>query len=162
MLFRSSGDVEIHLTKNQISFSAENLYLTSRVVDGAFPDYKQILPKTFSTEVTMLKEDFSSALKLATIFGDKFNHLTITADPEKKLFTLYSKNADVGEHRDSVAATLKGEALEVGFNYKYLADCLQSIEADSVSLSFNGQGKPLVVRGISDKTFTYLVMPMNR
>src|SRR5207253_1390922 len=60
------GDVEISLTKNQISFSYSGVYLTSRVVDGVFPDYKQIIPKDFKTKVTVLKQDVASALKVAT------------------------------------------------------------------------------------------------
>ena len=57
---------------------------------------------------------------------------------------------------------LPGEEIEINFNHKYIIDCFQSIDCDSVSLSFNGLNKPVVIKGIGDKTFTYLVMPMNR
>jgi DNA polymerase III sliding clamp (beta) subunit (PCNA family) len=59
-------------------------------------------------------------------------------------------------------ATITGEEIEINFNHKYIIDCFQSIDSDSVSLSFNGLNKPMVIKGVSDKSFTYLVMPMNR
>ena len=65
-------------------------------------------------------------------------------------------------NQQRLQATIEGEEIEINFNHKYIIDCFQSIDSDSVSLSFNGLNKPMVIRGTSDKTFTYLVMPMNR
>jgi DNA polymerase-3 subunit beta len=155
-------EIQIHISKNQISLKTDAIHLTSRVVDGAFPDYKQIIPKTATTEATVLKEDLISLLKIATIFGDKFNHLGVSIDPKAKRASFSTKNADIGENEASIDAALSGDPIDVSFNYKYITDSLQSIEADSITLTFNGAGKPMVMRGVSDKSFTYLVMPMNR
>jgi DNA polymerase III subunit beta len=157
-----SDEVEVNLTKNQISFSFDSTYITSRVVEGVFPDYKQIIPKEFTTEVIVLRQDIVQALKLATIFSDTFHQVLIKVDPSKKLFEISTRNTEVGEHVHSVAAAISGEPVAINFNYKYIADCLQSIEADSISLQFNGLSRPMVVRGVSDGSFTYLVMPMNK
>lgn len=156
------GDVSICLDKNQISFSVNNIYLISRVVNGNFPDYKQIIPKEHTTEVVVLKQDFYSALKASTVFSDKFNQIKIIVDPDNKDFKIISKNNDIGEGVNSIQAVIEGEKLEINFNYKYIVDCFQSINTDSVSLYFNGVNKPLIIKGVSDKSFTYLVMPMNR
>jgi DNA polymerase-3 subunit beta len=134
----------------------------SRVIDATFPDYKQIMPKTFATEVIALKQDVVDALKTAHVFADKFNQLSIYARPSKKTFEVATKNAEVGEFRSAIDATLSGQDLDMNFNHKYVSDCLQSIDSDSLSLSIAGQSKPMVIRGISDKSFTYLVMSMNR
>lgn len=158
----TKDEILVCFTKNQISFSHDELYLTSRVVDGMFPDYKQIIPNGNVTEVVVLKQDLIQALKTANIFSDKFNQINIQVSPKSKIFMLKTSNSDVGESNNSIDATLTGEDVAVNFNYKYLSDCFQSIDTDSVSLSFNGLNKPLVIRGVSDKSFLYLVMPMNK
>ncbi len=156
------SNVDICLSKNQISFSYEHNYIVSRVIDGVFPDYKQILPKDFKTEVIVLKQDLLSVLKISNIFSDKFNQVNIKVFPSKKVFEITTKNSTIGETVNSVPASLSGEDIVVNFNYKYIYECLQVIESDSVSLSFNGISKPLMIRGVSDKSFSYIVMPMNK
>ncbi len=157
-----SGEVKVCFNKNQISFSSDNTYLTSRVIDGIFPDYRQILPKEKKTEAIVLKQDLLNALKLSNIFSDKFNQVNLTLQPKAKVFELSSQNSDIGENKTSVDGALTGEDVEVGFNYKYFLDCFQSITPDSVSLRFNEASRPIVVSGVSDPSFTYLIMPMNR
>lgn len=154
--------VKVNMEKNQISFSFDGIYLTSRVIDGVFPDYKQIIPKTSTTEVVMLKQDFASSLKIANIFSNKLNQINIKAVPSKKVFELQTKNSDIGDNTNNIDAVFSGEDVDINFNYKYIVDCLQSIDSDSVSLGFGGANKPVVIKGVSDKSFLYLVMPMNR
>jgi DNA polymerase-3 subunit beta len=157
-----SGVMKICFNKNQISFSSGSVYLTSRVIDGVFPDYKQIIPKEFKTEAVILKQDLMNALKLSNIFSDKFNQVNLAIKPKEKLFELASSNSDIGENKTKLEAILLGEAVELGFNYKYFLDCFQSIATDSVSIKLNQSSKPIVISGVSDNSFTYLIMPMNR
>jgi DNA polymerase-3 subunit beta len=155
-------EIEINSTKNQISFVFNGIYLVSRVIDGLFPDYKQILPKEEKTKIVLLKQDLINSLKISNIFSDNFNQLNISVKNGEKTIKIKTKNNNIGENTNKIDANIEGEDIEVNFNYKYITDCLPSIISDSISLSFNGINKPLVVRGVSDKTFTYLVMPMNR
>ncbi len=157
-----SGDVDVYVDDGQISINYDNLYAASRIIDGSFPDYKAIIPKETSTEVIMLKNDLANCLQKMQIFADKFGKTSLHIYPNKSTFTASARNSDLGEVFDSPDATVSGEDLDIAFNHKYLADSLQSITSDSVSLSFAGAGKPLLIRGIDDSTFTYLVMPMNR
>ena len=156
------GDLEVFIDENQYSVRRDGLYVTSRIIDGSFPDYRSILPKETTTEVVVLKEDLANTLKKAQIFSDKFGQITLHIYPKDKKFTISARNSDVGEIFDSLDAALTGEDLDISFNHKYLTDVFQSIPADSISLSFAGAGKPLIVKGVGDATFTYLVMPMNR
>ncbi len=156
------GEMEISMTKNQISFSFEGIYLTSRVIDGTFPDYKQIIPKEFKTEAVILKQDLLNALRLSNVFSDKFNQVNVKVRKGDKSFEIKTKNADVGENMDKMDAVIEGDDVDMNFNFKYIIDCMQSIPSDSIAISFNGPSKPMVIRGVSDKSFTYLVMPMNR
>ncbi len=162
ILENSNDEVEVSMTQNQISFSYDSVYLTSRLIDGTFPDYKQIIPKDIKTEVIMLKQDIINVLKKTTIFSNTFNQLCFNTQVAQKVFTISSKNIDIGETVDVVHAAISGESLEINFNHKYLMDCFQAIYSDSVSFSFGGLSKPLIIRGVSDPSFLYLVMPMNK
>ena len=157
-----SGDIKVCFNKNQISISSDGIYLTSRIIDGNFPDYRQIIPKEFKTDVVVLKQDLLNALKLSNIFSDKFNQVNLLINPKGKVFELSSSNNDVGENKTNLDAALSGEEVQLGFNYKYFFDCFQSINSDSVSIKVNGAQKPIIVSGVSDNSFLYLIMPMNR
>ncbi len=163
-VLESMGEtLRVKMGKNLISFEADDIYIVSRVIDGTFPDYKQIIPKDYITEVITLKQDLLNALKISNIFSDKFNQVHMTIDPKAKVFDVQTKNSDIGENKTNIDATLTGDKMEINFNYKYIIDCFQSIDADSVSLQLSGINKPMVIRPISgDQTFLYLVMPMNR
>lgn len=154
--------IKVCFNKNQISFSSDDIYLTSRVIDGVFPDYRQIIPKTSLTNAVILKQDLLNALKLSNIFSDKFNQVNMKVAPKDKLFELSSANNDIGENKTYLDAAITGENIELGFNYKYFLDCFQSITTDSVSIKFSGAGSPLVVSSVGDTSFIYLIMPMNR
>jgi DNA polymerase III subunit beta len=163
VLEKIGNTVLMKMSKNLVSFEGQGIRVVSRVIDGTFPDYRQIIPKGFITEVIVLKEDLLNALKVSNIFADKFSQTRLLVNPKKNIFEIQSKNNEVGENKTSVDAALSGEPIEVTFNYKYIVDCFQSIDADSVSLQFNGIGRPMVIRPVSgDQTFLYLVMPMNR
>ena len=155
-------DVSVYLTENQIAFSYNDIYITSRVIDSAFPDYKQIIPKDLKTEVVILKQDFISSLRISNIFADKFSQVTFHIKPKEKTFKIITKNMDIGENENSIDAVIKGEALSISFNHKYIIDCFQSIDSDSISLSFSDTNRPMIVKGAGDKSFLYLVMPMNK
>lgn len=154
-------DIEISISKFQIVFKAGSLYLTSRVIEGTFPDYRQIIPKESKTEVTVLKQDLLRAFKVATIFSDKFNKLNIKVDPSEKILEIKTSNSDVGETTTKIEGTTKGESIDINFNYKYIMESMQAITSSSTSFSFNTHGK-LVIKGVGDPSFMYLVMPMNR
>lgn len=156
------GEAEINFNKNQISFTLDGTYLTSRVVNGIFPDYRQILPKEFKTEVVLLKQELLNALRLSNIFSDKFNQVNLRVSPKEKVFELSSANSDVGENKTNVDAAITGETVELSFNLKYFLDCFQSIATDSVAMKLNGASRPITVTPSSDTSFSYLIMPMNR
>ncbi len=155
-------EVDVYLNQNQISFSYVDLYLTSRVIDGTFPDYKQIIPKEIKTEVIILKQDLISALKISNIFSDKFSQVTFVISPKDKIFQIKTKNMDIGENVNNIDSVLKGDEITVSFNYKYIIDCFQSIDSDSVSLTFSDTNKPMIISPVGDRSFLYLVMPMNK
>jgi DNA polymerase-3 subunit beta len=157
-----NGDIDILFDKNQAAFMAPNTYLVSRLVDGSFPDYKQIIPKVFTTTATLLKADLLNSIKASNIFSDSLNQVRLKLKPKDKDLSIEAKNNDVGEYRESLKANLEGDDIEINFNNKYIIDSFQSINGDSVTLEFGGTNKPLIIKGSSDNSFMYMVMPMNR
>ncbi len=161
-VFEQSNEIlDVYFNKNQISVVSPNIYFTSRVVGGIFPDYKQIIPKEKKTELIVLKKDLIDSIKISNIFSDKLNQINIKVSPEDSLFEISSKNQDRGESATIVPATIEGDAVDVVVNARYILDCLQFILSDSVHIVLNGPNKPIIIKGIGENSFLYLVMPMN-
>jgi len=156
----ASGDVQVLFNKNQISFSFEGVYVTSRIVDGVFPDYRQIIPKESVAEATVLKQDLLNGLKVTNLFSDKFNRVDLVVDVAHKKLSVESKNASVGENVTDIDAHTSGKDIRCGFNQKYILECFQSVKQDSILLRFCGEGRPLLIKGVNDTSFMYLVMPL--
>src|SRR3989344_1789600 len=161
LLERNEGEAAVRMNENQISVSFPKVFFTSRLVQGTFPDYRQIIPKEFVSESIILKQDLISILRKAAIFSGKFNQVSFHIHPKKKLFSV-SAQSEVGETNDIIAGAVSGEEIDIHFNLKYLTDCFSAIAGDSISLSASGPAKPMVVKDVADNSFLYLVMPMNR
>ena len=145
-----------------VVFQNESFYYTTRIVDSKFPNYREIIPKDAHVEITLLKNDLAEVLKKARIFSDTEQYIGFHLYPERKVCTVTASSSRVGEMSDSLDVVMKGQDLDIKFHISYIADCLSSIQSDSVTLSFAGVGRPVVITGVSDQTFRYLVMPLNR
>lgn len=154
--------IEITISKNQIYFSSTNLFLTSQLLDGVFPDYTQIIPKQSTTTVKLLKEDVISVLKTAVIFSDALNHTTFEVNPSNKNIVITSHNQTAGEHEAFLNGVIEGEAVTVSLNHSYISECLQNIKSEKIELSFSGEKKPVTIKSANDPSFLYLIMPVNR
>jgi DNA polymerase-3 subunit beta len=157
-----NGDIDVIFDKNQMAFITSDIYVVSRLIDGSFPDYKQIIPKNYNTTATVIKNDLINSIKTSNIFSDALNKVKLKIDVKNKSLNIESKNNDVGESQEFINASTSGENIELNFNSKYIIDCMQSISSDSLVLDFGGAGKPLAISGTTDKSFLYIVMPMNR
>ncbi len=157
-----SDTVELKIDDSQMTVSGDGVQYVSRVVDASFPNYKEIIPKNFTTEATILKNDFSEMLRKARVFSGTEQHIGLHVYPGRKIFTATASSASIGEMSDSIDAALTGEDVDINFHIGYLSDCLGSVMSDSVHIGFSGAGRALVLRGVSDQNFTYLVMPLNR
>jgi DNA polymerase-3 subunit beta len=155
--------LKITFGENQIAFEVDKeIYLVSRVVDGVFPDYRQIIPKENKTELSILKQDLINALKISNLFSDSFNQVKFNLDSNNNVFEITSKNSEKGESRTVVPANVRGESMLINFNQKYITDCFNSIKVESLLINFNGSGRPMVIKGSGEGSFMYLVMPLNK
>lgn len=152
----------IILGENQLAVRVKNIFLITRLVNGSFPDYHQIIPKNPTTTVTILKNDLTQTLGVSQFFLDSFHELRIKVNPKTRKCELTAKSDSAGEVVERPSAIIEGEGIELSFNHRYLVESLPHVGSDSTSLLFHGPSRPVVIRGVGDPSFLYLVMPMNR
>jgi len=155
-------DLKLYINEDQLIIKSEDVYLSSRIIDGSFPDYKQIIPKEVKTNINVLKEDFIQTLKLSNIFSGKFNQITFSVMPTDNIFEVKSLSDDLGETTNIIKSKQEGDNLKISFNSKYINDCFSSIKSETIQLNFSGLDKPMIIKGDDNEKFIYLVMPMNK
>ncbi len=155
------SDPLLVVNDNQCALSfSEGVYVTSRLVAGTFPDYESIIPKEYSTHTTVVKQDLVQLFKKSQIFLNKFFQVTLAV--ATSTLTVSSQNGEVGATTDSIKAETEGSDITLNFNQQYVLDPLTHINDESITLHFAGIGRPLVIKGVSDQSLRYLVMPMNK
>ena len=156
------GRVEMLSAKDEMEFRTEDIFVTTRLVNGNFPPYETIIPKGATTQAVLSRDELLSALRLATVFADRFSQVSFKVIPEDHLFEVGGKAQDRGEGSVRVEATTEGQAVDVRLNAKYFLDCLSSLKGGDVTVGFNGADKAMVVRHSGDRSFLYLLMPLNK
>jgi len=155
-------DIIMSFDEHQCAFVSTTGMLVSRLTNAVYPDYRQIIPKESIVEAVILRKDFENALKRTTIFSDTFQKIRISFDPKKNHFSLFARNADIGESSETLSAHISGSALDLSFNHRYLSAVLSLTGAESLSLLAAGIGRPLIIKGVGDTSLLYLVSPMNQ
>lgn len=151
---------KLHVAENQCALTFDNIYITSRLTSGNFPDYEQIIPKEYKTHATLLTKDLSQSLKKTNIFLNKYMQLTFTIT--ERDITLSAQSGEVGSTEEALNASVEGEEITLNFNQRYITEAIPYIVDDSVTLHFAGIGRPMVMESVHDRSLRYLVMPMNK
>jgi DNA polymerase-3 subunit beta len=154
----SAGDtVDVGVHENQVVFSTEGVWLTTRRIDGQFPNYRQLLPEQFEHELTLPRAELLDVVRRASVMIQRATPLQLRfADGE---LTVIARTHDVGESQETMPAAFTGDTLEIGFNADFLRDGLESMDGDDVRLKLISPLRPAVIQGDGDD-FTYLVMPI--
>ena len=154
----SSGDnVEVGVHENQVVFATDGVWLTTRRIDGQFPNYRQLLPEQFEHELTVPRLELLEVVRRASVMIQRATPLQLRfAEGE---LTVIARTQDVGESQESMPVAFSGETLEIGFNADFLRDGLESMDGDDVRLKLISPLRPAVIQGEGDD-FTYLVMPI--
>jgi DNA polymerase-3 subunit beta len=155
-------EIEIRVDEHQCAFSWAQGVLSTRLVTLPYPDYAQIIPKSFIAEATLLKKDLDASLKRSSIFSDSFQKIKLTIQPSESVVRLSAKNNDVGESVETIPSAVTGEMVELSFNHRYVSAPLSMVSGENIMLQASGIGRPMLIRGQGDSSFLYLVMPMNQ
>ncbi len=155
--------VEIVLAagRNQVQFHLDGIDLVSRLIDGQFPNYQQVVPQSHTTRAILDREELLRAVRPAALIAHESANivkLQIGADGEPGITV--SASAEVGDHVGQVEATVEGDGTTIAFNARYLADVLTNVSADQFALELNGPLSPGVFKPLGDDHYIHVVMPV--
>lgn len=157
---KSEKDVQVVISKNQVLFSQDNIKLTSRLIEGRFPEYGQIIPKQHTSQATLDVQDFTLAIKRVSLFAKENSYnIRLEIDPEGKVL-LSSNVTEIGEGKTEVAAQVKGDKSAIALNAQYLIDFLNNVGDESVVFDIDTKLTPAVLRPKKKEDYLYLVMPL--
>ena len=161
----SSESEEIKLSlkegESQVVFGVGDSVLSSRIIDGEFPDFEKIIPKETITKITLDKEELLRAVKLASVFArDAANVVKITVG--KDTVNVSAESSQSGSQEMQVDAKVEGETknLKIAFNYRFLEDFLNAVKADDVQIELGGSNSPGIFTDPKDPNFLHLIMPV--
>jgi DNA polymerase III subunit beta len=159
-LARIAADADglrIGVQENHVVFNAGGVWLTTRRIDGQFPNYKQLIPETFEHQVALPREEFLEVVRRTSVMAQRNSPIRLRfAEGE---VTVSAQTQDVGEARESLPVAFSGEQLEIGFNPEFLRDGVESVDSDEVQLRLISSLRPGLIRA-DDENFSYLIMPI--
>ena len=151
-LFSDRGQVVVHW--------ADQL-LTSRTLDGTYPNYRQLIPASFTRRIVVERRPLLAALERVAVLADQQNNVVkISVEAGLGKLLIQADGGDVGSGSEAVAAEISGDDLQIAFNVRYLLDGLKAMTGDQLAMSCNAPTTPVVLTPIDESRFTYLVMPV--
>ncbi len=161
-LLRLLGDdqeAEVRIDDNQISFNFEDTELVSRVIDGEFPDYRQLIPEEVPTTARVNTGELQDITKAASLFARETTG-SVTVKTERDELSMRSVASQVGENTSEISAEVSGESMEVSLNGRYISDALNVIQSDQVEVGLTGKVNPCIIRPVDDDSYLHIVMPL--
>ncbi len=147
--------------RNQILFHLDGIDLVSRLIDGQFPNYQQVVPQSHTTTATLDREELLRAVRPAALIAhESANIVKLQVSPDGESGITVSANAEVGDHVGQVEAKVEGDGTTIAFNARYLADVLTNVTAEQFALELNGPLSPGVFKPVGDDQYIHVVMPV--
>lgn len=160
ILGNQNSNIVININDNQVLFDFGDTHLISRLIDGNYPDYEVIIPKSFETKCHLSKNDAEEAVKLAGCFSSKLNDVNLKTESAKSKIEIFSAHTEYGNHHAKINSEISGKDANVVFNWKYILDGLKNIDDENLILELNGDQKPAIIRPEENKNFFYIIMPI--
>jgi len=161
------GALKIYFETNQTLFEFPmkeadhpQAQIFSRLIEGEYPNYQEIIPSKFKTNIVVKKEEFLNHIKTAALFSGKINEVKIIVNPEGKSLEIIAKNPEVGESSSTLNGKVDGQKAEISFNHKFLIDGITNIKSAEITLDISGEEGPCVLRPVGDNSYLYVVMPI--
>ncbi len=165
-----SNEVKIALEENQIFFEIDGVQIISRVINGKYPDYKQIIPQSFSLQCVFNKEAFQRAIKIASAFSSyDANEITLSFDPQAKSCTVTSSSQEIGENKTVLEGEFLQEAtpLRIVFNPRYVLEGVNALSSEKMLFCANTGTTPAALKMVSKNNsvqneYLYIIMPIKK
>jgi DNA polymerase-3 subunit beta len=153
------GIVEIRLFGNQISFSTDSVTLVSRLIEGQFPKYELVIPKSYDRKARTRTEDLLKATRRVSLVStEKASIVKIEFQPDRMI--LSASDPDIGEAVEEINASLEGDPLTMGYQARYITDVLRNIEQEEICFELTGALSPAVLKPVDDDSYLCLIMPV--
>lgn len=157
----STESIALHVDDAQAIFELDEQRLTSRKLDGAYPAYGQLIPKSFGRSLIVDRKQLIRCLELVAVLADGKNNLVkFSIDGEKENLSLSVESPDLGSAKESLPAEIVGESGDIAFNVKYLMDGLKALPANEIQMQLNANTQPVIFTPLGGAKMTYLVMPV--
>jgi DNA polymerase III subunit beta len=161
MLGSGEGDqLGLQLEQGQVVFGWGERKLTTRTLEGKYPDYHLLIPKQFQRQITLDRKQLLSALERISVLADQTNLVKFSIDSANQSIDLSVESQDRGNGQESMSAQISGEDLDIAFNIKYLMDGLKTLPTQEITISLNGPLEPVILTPLGGVKMTYLVMPV--
>jgi len=151
---------QFFLESQMIELKKPEIQYTCRLIEGEYPNYTDIIPKKFGTEVVLNKEEFLQKIKTASLFSSKINEIKLKFLPKENKIEIFSENPNLGEVRTEISRKVKGKELRISFNYKFLIDGLLSIDENEFIFSLTDSEGPAMIKPLEKQNYFYLLMPI--
>lgn len=166
-LLDKKGKLSIYFSSNQVMFEFPmtgvkhpELQIISKLIDGEYPNYQEIIPKKYETQFIASKGEFINQLRAAGLFSGKVNEVKLKIDPEKKEMGIFSQSAGIGQNQSFLTGIARGKKTGISFNWRFLLDGLLNIKTKEVIFELNGEDGPAVLRPVDDQSYLYIAMPI--
>jgi len=160
-VIKDDEEVTIRIDNGQILFQTSDTEVVSRLIDGKFPDYEAIVPKSVDTEILVGRDEFAGAVKLTGSFTSKVSDVRIKIK-DKKAVEIYSSDISLGENNYLIPAKITGEPMELAFNWRYLLDGTKTVAGKQIILGLNNNNKPALIKSPGDTSCFYVLMPIRQ
>ncbi|CAN5642190.1 DNA polymerase III subunit beta [soil metagenome] len=162
VLTDTDDPVELMLatSKSQILFHLEGIELVSRLIDGQFPNYQQVLPTSHASRVVVDRDELLKAVKLSALIASSAANVVRLKVGENGGGVTIAAAADVGDAEGEVEAATEGDPVTIAFNARYLTEALQNVDGDRLALEFSGPLSPGVLRPTEDADYVHVIMPV--
>lgn len=161
------GLLKIYFSGNQVLFELPfkeikhpQVQITCRLIEGEYPNYQDIIPNKFKTNITLKKEEFLNQIKTASLFSNRNNEIKISTKPGQKQLEVLAQNPNIGENKSNLSAKIEGEPIDISFNYKFLVDGLLNIKSSEVIFGVSKEDGPCILKPVADQSYLYVVMPI--
>ncbi len=157
----NAAETRITISTNQILFSMDGISIISRLIDGKYPDYKQIIPQSYETEVVLEVKPLVNLTRIAGLFSDaQLMSVVLKTNKDNSLVIVKSESDQVGSNEAKAKAKIKGKDMEIAFNHKQLIEGLGAITGEKVVFGLNGPSAPAVLKPENSKiSYQYVIMP---
>ena len=151
-------ELQVGVRQNQVLFALGGIVLSSRLIDGQFPNYRQLLPESFEHELRVSSAEFTEVVRRISLLAQKNAPLRLSFKPGE--VTVSAQTPDVGEARESLPVAFQGEPLEIGFNPEFLRAGLEAIDEGDVLVKLISPLRPGLIEAADESGFQYLIMPI--